>query len=80
MATLAMPRLQVVPPVSPQLAPTKKPPKETQQPSLPPNNGQLKISQTRKTSTRADAPYETEVVIQTTDIFPSLKMLVACSM
>lgn len=72
--------LQPTRPVTPSIRPIPggKPVKEPQKPSLPPNNGKLKISQTPKTSTRADAPYETEVVIQTTDIFPSLKMLVQC--
>jgi hypothetical protein len=51
---------------------------KSQQPSLPPNSGKLTISQTSKTSTRADAPYETEIVIQTTESFPTLKMLVQC--
>jgi len=46
---------------------------------LPPNNGKLLINQTPKTSTRADAAYETEIVVQTTDSFPSLKMAVQCN-
>jgi hypothetical protein len=58
--------------------PKDSPTKGTQQPSLPPNSEKLTISQTSKISTRADAPYETEIVIQTTDSFPSLKMLVQC--
>jgi hypothetical protein len=41
-------------------------------------NGVLTISQNNKISTRTDAPYETEVVIQTTVAFPSLKLAFVC--
>jgi hypothetical protein len=41
-------------------------------------NGVLTISQTDKISTRSDAPYEIEVVIQSTVEFPELKLTFQC--
>lgn len=41
-------------------------------------SGVLTISQTNKISTRSDAPYEVEVVIQSTVDFPSLKLAFRC--
>jgi hypothetical protein len=85
--TLLQPEIREPPPAVPKVPRTGKapgtqerqqPPTIPEQPSLPPNSANLAISQTPKISTRSDAPYETEVVIQTTTSFPSLKMLVQC--
>jgi hypothetical protein len=79
---LLEPRLNEPPPVAPgrlySKKPTQQPPAAPEQPVLPPNSAQLRISQTSKSSTRPDAPYQTEVVIQTTASFPSLKLLLQC--
>jgi hypothetical protein len=45
---------------------------------LPPNNGTLTITQSSKVSTRPDAPYETDVVVQTSTTMPTLKMAIQC--
>jgi hypothetical protein len=50
----------------------------TQKGILPAGNGTLSISQTDKPSTRADAPYHIEVVIQTIENFQSLKLALEC--
>lgn len=48
------------------------------QPQLPPSKGTLTVTQSSKPSTRADAPYETEVVVQTSQTFTSLKFAMQC--
>jgi hypothetical protein len=51
----------------------------TQTPSGPsPQQTRLTISQKPEVSSRQDAPYKTEVVVQTTTEFPSLKMVIQC--
>jgi hypothetical protein len=50
----------------------------TQPPSVSPQPAKLTISQKSQVSSRQDAPYKTDVVVQTTTEFPSLKMLVQC--
>jgi hypothetical protein len=63
---------------TPKPTPKSETPASPQQ-LLPPNNAKVSIvSQTPKTSTRADADYETELVVQTTETFTSLKMAVEC--
>lgn len=47
--------------------------------NLPPPDGSLRVSQTEETSTRADAPNHTKVVVQTTKTFTSLKLVVECN-
>lgn len=84
---LLQPRVKELP-APPLIASTGKPPKtstsvqQTQptspKPLLPPNAGTLSITQSSKISTRADAPYETEVVVQTSVTFQSLKFAMAC--
>ncbi len=59
---------------APSTPPSTKPPI-----TLPPSPGILTISQAPKISTRADAPYETEVIVQTTKEFPSLKLAIQCN-
>lgn len=49
-----------------------------QTPALMPLQAHLSVTQSRKTSTRPDAPVETEVVIQTDATFPSLRLLMQC--
>ena len=44
----------------------------------PPQLARLIVSQRPQVSTREDAPYKTEVTIQTTSEFPSLKLVVQC--
>jgi len=44
----------------------------------PPNQAHLSVTQSYKTSTRPDAPVETEVVVQTDMVFPSLKFVMQC--
>jgi hypothetical protein len=46
--------------------------------SEPPLQAHLSITQTRRISTRTDAPTETEVVVQTDKVFPSLKFVMEC--
>lgn len=58
--------------------PPKKPAESAPKELLPSNYAKLTIAQTPKTSTRADAPYETEVVIQTNGSFPTLKLAIQC--
>jgi hypothetical protein len=60
-------------------SPLRKPVHQSTQASiLPPSNGKLTVSQTSKPSTREDAPFAAEVVVQTTQTFPSLKFLLQC--
>lgn len=77
---LLEPRMAPLPekskPSTPSQKPASAPPKS--QPPLPPANGALTVSQSSKISTRPDAPYETEIVIQTTVAFPELKFALQC--
>jgi hypothetical protein len=69
--------------------PTAKPRPKPEQPSTPssaPPSGptptlqaHLIVTQSQKISTRADAPAETEVVVQTDNTFPSLKFVMQCN-
>lgn len=47
-------------------------------PLFPPANSTLSVSQSDKVSTRKDAPYEIEVVVQTSATFQSLKFAMQC--
>jgi hypothetical protein len=47
-------------------------------PNAPPQVGQLILTQVDDVSTRSDAPYKTNVTIQTTVAMPSLKLLLKC--
>lgn len=51
----------------------------TQKHLLPPAElAHLTVSQSRKISTRVDAPTQTEVIIQTDKVFPTLKLVLQC--
>src|SRR6266853_591190 len=77
---LLQPRIgEPSPPRQPPQLPKAEPKSQsTQAPILPPSNGKLTMSQTSKPSTREDAPFALEVVVQTTQTFPSLKFLMQC--
>jgi len=72
-------RLDLSPPTSkiPAKAPQVKP--QTPPPTTLPATATLTISQSPKVSSRADAEYETEVVVQTTTEILSVKLLVQCN-
>jgi hypothetical protein len=44
----------------------------------PPQQARLIVSQKQQVSTREDAPYKTEVTVQATTDFPSLKLIIQC--
>ncbi|SRR6266498_429163 len=46
--------------------------------TAPPLHAHLSITQSPKISTRTDAPVETEVVVQTDIVFPTLKFVMQC--
>jgi hypothetical protein len=48
------------------------------EPASPPTTARLILSQKSQISTREDAPYQTEVTVQTTVEFPTLKLLIRC--
>jgi hypothetical protein len=53
-------------------------PRETS-PALPmPKNAALRVTQTAKSFARADAPYESEIVIESDQTFTSLKFAMQC--
>jgi hypothetical protein len=47
-------------------------------PTFPPTSAHLSVTQSQKTSTRPDAAVETEIVIQTDVVFPTLKLVMQC--
>src|SRR5262249_2192984 len=47
-------------------------------PTFPPTSAHLSLTQSQKISTRPDAAVETEVVIQTDVVFPTLKLVMQC--
>jgi hypothetical protein len=63
---------------TPSIQQQAKPEREVPPPPSAPQQAKLSIAQKPQTSSREDAPYKTEVVVQTTTEFPSLKLLVQC--
>lgn len=51
---------------------------KSQLPVLPPSTN-LTITQTDEPSTRADAPFKSRIVVQTTQVFSSLKLAIRCN-
>lgn len=65
------PRVSIPPPTQPELPPVSSPSPQS-------GYAELSVSQQMQKSTRPDAPYKFEVVVQTTQVMPSLKMILAC--
>jgi hypothetical protein len=56
----------------------KSKPTKSGKPKRSTSSAHLTVTQSTKISTRADAPVETEVVVQTDRVFPTLKFVMQC--